>query len=124
MDYLMNSLLILVTILVIIFLSYNKLFNTKMVDDYLKTHYIQEDLKITKISRLNIKEKVKYSVPLIPFLGLLQSYPIGLFSNNNDTFFRKVETEDNSNGEQLRYVELVFNNGNIIELNEFDLYEY
>lgn len=95
-----------------------------MVDEYLKTHYIQDELKITKISRLNIKEKVKYSVPLIPFFGVLQSYPISLFSNNNDTFFRKVETEDNSNGEQLRYVELVFNNGNIIELNEFDLYEY
>jgi len=102
--------------------GFNKISNAKIMDGLLVNYYKDKGLSILKISKLSISEKVKYGVPLSPFIGYFTT-TLGAITNSNNGFYRKIETVDKSDNEQIRYVESDINNADI-SVNEMDVYEF
>lgn len=96
--------------------------NYQQLEDRLKEHYKEQGLEVLSISKLNMTERIKYGVPVSPFISLYQS-SFGMFSVGNKTVCRSVETQSESGSEQIRYVEVSFT-GKGISVNEFDVYEF
>lgn len=121
----MDYSIILIIGLFIAFFVYqiiNKLKSFKVMDEMIIKHYAENDLEVTFMSRLNISEKIKYGVPINPFLSFYRT-SLGSFSNADSSLYRKVETIDKGNNEQIRYLQIDLSNSKIT-VNEFDVYEF
>jgi hypothetical protein len=107
----------------IMYMLYSKIQSISAVDSLLKEYYEDQDITITNISKFNFTERLKYGVPVIPFMGFYYSTCCSLFSKADESYFRKLDTTDKNDAEQIRYVEIIFSQ-NGIEYNEFDTYDF
>lgn len=124
LDYLFIVLLVISTVLILYLLLKDLRINNKLVIEFIEMYFEESEYKIIQISNLNLKEKIKYATPKIPYMSFLSYFPLNFLVEKNNKYFRKVETVDDENGEQLRYIEIELNNGNFVNINEFDVYEY
>ncbi len=111
---------------VALFLSYqvyNRYVSLKTVEQLLKDYYGESGIEVISISKLKVAQKLKYGVPLNPFISLYTS-PLKIFSALDETICRSVETADASGKEHIRYVEINFTAGKGISVNEFETYEF
>lgn len=95
--------------------------NRHEIDDYILNYYQGKKLKVSKILELNLREKIRYGLPIINYRNLL--FP-GNFSVSNSTTYhaRKVELFDDNNEEYTKYLGLDIVSGNVINCNEIDSY--
>lgn len=124
LDYLFIALLVISPVLILYLLVKDLVTNNKLVIEFIEMYFEDSEFKIIQISGLNIKEKIKYATPSIPSMSFVSFFPFNFLTEKNNKYFRKVETVDNRYGEQIRYIEIVLNNGNLVSINEFDVYEY
>ncbi len=118
--------LIIIGGVVVLFFAYQmylRFTSLKVIDGVLKKYYAEQDLRILSISKLSTAEKLKYGVPLNPFISLYTS-SFRVFLSSAENYFRLVETQNRQGGEQLRYVEISFTTRNGISVNEFDSYNF
>ncbi len=116
-------LFILVAIGFLVYMLYSKTQTITAVDGLLKEYYNNQDITITNISKFSITERLKYGVPTIPFMSFYYSTCYSLFTTVDESYFRKLETTDGTDAEQIRYVEIIFSQ-NGIEYNEIDTYHF
>jgi hypothetical protein len=115
-------LFIIVVIGFLVYMLYSKTQSISAVDVLLKEYYEDQNITITNISKFSITERIKYGVPVIPFVGFYSTC-YSLFSKVDESYFRKLDTTDSNDAEQIRYVEIIFSQ-NGIEYNEFDTYDF
>ncbi|BAX81940.1 hypothetical protein [Labilibaculum antarcticum] len=116
-------LFIIVIIGFLIYMLYTKTQSISAVDGLLKEYYEDQNNIITNISKFSFTERLKYGVPVIPFMGFYYSTCYSLFAKVDESYFRKLDTTDKNDTEQIRYVEILFSQ-NGIEYNEFDTYDF
>jgi hypothetical protein len=104
------------------YMLYSKMQTINAVDGLLKEHYENQNITITNISKFSFTERFKYGVPILPFVSFY-STSYSLFTKVEESYFRKLETTDKDDAEQIRYVEILFSQ-NGIEYNEFDTYNF
>jgi hypothetical protein len=121
MDW-VSVLFVLVFISLLVYHIFNKQASAKIMDELLVNYYKDNGLNITDISKLSVSERIKYGAPVSPFIKL-QTSTFSIFTNSNESFFRKIETIDDSDKEHIRYVELSLNNSGV-NVEEFDVYEF
>lgn len=93
------------------------------IDGLLKEYHKDQNITITNISNFNFTERLKYGVPIVPFTGFFYSTCYSLFTKVGESYFRKLDTTNINNTEQIRYVEIIFLQ-NVIKYNEFDTYYF
>lgn len=101
---------------------YLKILFVNSIDEFAKEYYAEQEVIIESISKLNVTEKLKYGVPVIPFFSFYSS-SYSFITQMEETYFRKIETTDKAGSEQIRYLEISFTK-NGLEYNEFDVYEF
>ncbi|MDM8160900.1 hypothetical protein QUH73_13835 [Labilibaculum sp. K2S] len=116
-------LFILIVCAFLIYMLYTKIQSINAIDGLLKEYYEDQDITITNISKFNFTERLKYGVPVIPFMRFYSSTCYSLFSKVDESYFRKLDTTNKNDAEQIRYVEIIFSQ-NGIEYNEFDTYNF
>lgn len=122
MEITVGILFILVVCAFLFYMIYTKIQSIQAIDVLIEEFYEDAELTIDSISKLSVTEKLKYSVPVVPFLSFYSTYN-SLFMDADERYFRKIETTDPSGSEQIRYLELFFSK-NGIEYNEFDIFEF
>lgn len=95
--------------------------NNKAAHQAIKEQYNQGIVSVKHISSLNIKEKIRYGVPITDYLVMYYKLLSPLLRSNNIS--RKVELMDTKNNEYTLYVEVMMNNGLITELKEYDSFD-
>lgn len=110
---------------ILLFLAYqvfNKLATAKTMDELLLNYYKERGLSITHISKLRVPERIKYGVPISPFIRFYTS-TFSMLTFSNESYFRNIETVDISGKEHIRYVEVDLTNSSL-HVKEFDVYEF
>ncbi len=112
---------------IVFYLAYQ--FYTQMsrigeVNGIIEEHYRQKGIQILSISKLSMAERIKYGVPLSPYISFFYTTGFCFFGRSNDSVSRSVETVDASGKEHIRYVEVTFSGGNGPAVSEFDVYEF
>lgn len=102
---------------------YTRNIGLKAADQLLIDYYKAQNIRVISISSLKTADKLKYGVPLNPYVSFYHS-PFQIFSALNENYHRCVETTDVSGKEHIRYVELCSKVGKDIEVKEFDTYEF
>ena len=109
-------------IFVLIIIQLRHLFlSDNTINDEIAKHYEKNGLLVDYVAKLNITEKMKYGVPIIPIFRFY-SYYFGFFTGKID-YIRKVCVTDQMNNEQTKYVELTVQGKEIISFNEFAAYD-
>lgn len=103
-------------------LLYSKIQTINSVDGLIIEYYKNQNITITNISKFNFTERIKYGVPIIPFVGFYSTC-YSLFTKIDESYFRKLDTIDTNDTEQIRYVEITFSQYGI-EYIEFDKYDF
>ncbi|MDE5420045.1 hypothetical protein L3049_18805 [Labilibaculum sp. DW002] len=106
----------------LLYMLYTKIQSLQAIDRLIDEYYSDQEIEVVDISKLNTTEKLKYAVPLMPFFTFYTS-GFSLFSKTDESYFRKVDTTDDSGSEQIRYLEITFTN-NGVEYIEFDKYDF
>ena len=106
----------------VIYMLYTKIQSLQTIDTLIGEYYCNREIEVVSISKLNTTEKLKYAVPLIPFFTFYSS-SFSLFTNTDESYFRKVDTSDASGSEQIRYLEIIFTNNGVAYV-EFDKYDF
>ncbi len=122
-ELLLVLLMVAVGAIVVLYQAYNLAMSLKAIDKMLIDHYREQGNEVLSISKLKAADKIKYGVPLNPYLSFYTS-SFKLFSTLNDSYHRIVETKDASGKEYLRYVEVQFRGKQGMTVNEFDSYEF
>ncbi|MCK3685318.1 hypothetical protein [Maribellus sp. YY47] len=112
-----------VVVVVVFYQAYNRAMSLKSIEKMLIDHYREQGNEVVSISKLKAADKIKYGIPLNPFLSFYTS-SFKLFSAPDESYHRIVETKDSSGKEYLRYVEVAFSGKRGITVNEFDCYEF
>lgn len=116
--------LILTTIILfyIFFQTYRLLVGNKKLNKSIIDHFQCKGFIVLSISKLNINERIKYRVSLIPILWIYSQF-FGFLSDRID-LVRKVELSSKSGKEYIKYIELQIQRNDSISVNEIDSYEY
>jgi hypothetical protein len=106
-------------ILIYIFIKTRHLYqNDDKIRESIIQYYENKGLIVIDVYNLNIKERIKYGVPLIPIFGLY-SYYFGFMSGKID-YVRKVDVIDNNDNDYTKYIELQIQGHDRISLKEFE----
>lgn len=95
----------------------------KVVERLLKAYYNDKGIEVITISPFKTVDKLKYGVPLNPYVSFYTS-TFSFFTAGNERFYRMVETSDPAGHEHLRYVEISLLGNTEISVNEFETYEF
>jgi len=86
-------------------------------------HYQEGNLEVTGILRLNMRERMRYGAPIVPFLSFV-SYSNNFVRRSSDIdCLRKVELIDENDNEFTKYVEVLVENNEVVSFREFDSYD-
>ncbi len=110
-------------IILIIAQFYYRYIKASQIEDIIHNYYKDRGLKVVEISNLTIAEKLKYGVPLNAFIRLY-GFIYTMFSQFGKNHFRKVETIDKEENEQIRYIDLYIRKRKLMSCNEFEVYNY
>lgn len=91
-----------------------------LLEDEIRAYYRKQELEVLSISKLTSRERIRYGVPLIPFVSFYQSAFSFFTSSSIQSVCRSVETRSASGSEQICYVELSASGA----IREFDRYEF
>lgn len=119
MDWI-SILFVLALIVFFVYYIYNDIDRGKVLNELVIDWY-KKNLTINNISQLNLSEKIKYGVPISPYISFLTKNNV--YFNSSNSYSRKIETSNNSENEQIRYVEINFNFSNL-EVHEFEVYKF
>ena len=112
--------------IVVVFLFYqfyNRYTGIKALEQLLQQYYQEQDIELLSISKLKAADKLKYGVPINPFISFYAT-PFKIFSALDESFHRMLETKNASGKEHIRYVEITFTGKKGMHVNEFDTYEF
>lgn len=124
MDELTFTILWLIIVLVIFIIQFRGWWLTyRQLEELLMKYYEQKGLEVLSISKLKAYERVKYGVPMSPFISFYYS-TFSLFRIKKKTICRSVETKNETGTEHIRYVEISFTGAGQISVNEFDVFEF
>lgn len=105
----------------IFFRTYQLYVGNNKIKNAIVKHYQDQGFDVTKISGLNLTERIKYGVPLIPVFRMYNYY-FGIFSGKID-YVQKATIIDRNGNESLKYVELKIRRKKVMAFNEFDSYD-
>jgi hypothetical protein len=111
-------------ILIMIFIIYklrNLYLSEDKIEEEIAKHYEEKGLVVDYVSKLNMTERMKYGVPIMPIFQAY-SYYFGILSGKIE-YIRKVSVIDKKENEHIKYVELTVQGKDIISFNEFASYE-
>ena len=115
------ALIVLITIIVFIYFSVNRISNSQL-NEYIINHFENEEFEIVNIRNLNIREKIHYN----EFSSLSSLFYFGnhfIFSNS-EKYYRVVELIDKKGVEIQKYIEIQLSNRMLVGITIFDNYEY
>lgn len=121
--YILGLVYLVVVVAFVIYRIYKQQKSAQFSDELIEEYYRDKGIQVTGISKLSAAERIKYGVPLNPFIKLYTS-TFSMFSGSNESICRSVETIDESGAEHIRYVEVNFTGKNGITINEFEVYEF
>lgn len=95
----------------------------KQIELIITNYYIDLGLEVKEISKLTLTERIKYGVPL-NFIMSIYGFFFTIFSRLGDNHFRKIETVNEDNEEQIVYIDLYIKKRKLVELKEFKKYNF
>lgn len=99
--------------------------NKRELFEIITNHYQEKELGVTHVLKLNIREKMRYGVPIIPFLSFVSYSSVYFSRSNNDIdYVRKVELVDEEGNEFTKYVDILVENKKVVSFKEFDSYDF
>ena len=107
----------------LLYTVYNRQNKLKLVDAAIANFYREKGREVEGISKLNARERIKYGVPMSPYISFYQS-PFSMMRMANQPVCRSVETTGESGKEYISYVEVSFSGREGMSVNEFDRYEF
>ncbi len=112
-----------VVVLFFIYRIYSRTTSLKAIEKLLNDYYNEQGIQVISISSLKTADKLKYGVPLNPYVSFYTS-TFSFLQMGKEKFYRLVETKDKSGKEHLRYVEVSFSMNANMSVNEFETYEF
>lgn len=107
----------------LLYMVYSRQNKLKLVDGFIRDYYREKGYEVQGISKLNARERIKYGVPMSPYISFYQS-PFSFGRMANQSVCRSVETADETGKEYISYVEVSFSGREGLSVNEFDVYEF
>lgn len=106
-----------------IFTIYNRQNKLKLADEQIRDYYREKGHDVQGISKLNMTERIKYGVPMSPYISFYYS-PFRFLNPADQSICRSVESTDDSGKEYISFVEVSFSSRKGTSLKEFDIYEF
>nr|WP_321409609.1 hypothetical protein [uncultured Carboxylicivirga sp.] len=117
--------IILIGVSVFLFIQSKQLNDSSgLLEEYLKGYYRSKGLELLSISKMTMTDRVKYRIPVSPFVSLLNTGPSLFMSRQPIKIYRVLETSNEKGTEFLHYVEIIFLEGGDFSVSEFDSYEF
>jgi hypothetical protein len=102
---------------------HNRQNKLKLVDEEIRDFYLKKGRKVLSISKLSMAERLKYGVPMSPYISFYYS-TFSFFRMENQSVCRSVESVDETSKEYISYVEVSFSGNDGMAVNEFEVYEF
>ncbi|MCU4175976.1 hypothetical protein [Carboxylicivirga sp. N1Y90] len=123
-----NFYLIGISILVIFIYGYLQLkkhyTHLSLLDSFINEFYKDEGLSVLSISKYSFADRIKYGVPVSPFIGFVNTGTSFFMKRNAVNVFRIVELSNSNGKEYICYLEITFLSGDRFSLKEIDMYEF
>ena len=122
-EFLLPLIFIALAVVYFIYRIYSRTASLKAIEKLLKDYYNEQGIQVISISSLKTADKLKYGVPMNPYISFYYS-TFSFLQAGNEKFYRLVETKDKSGKEHLRYVEVSFSGNTNMKVNEFESFEF
>lgn len=96
----------------------------KQMNKFLKDFYSEGDFKVTGVSKFNVRERLKYRIPISPFVSFFNTGTSFFSQSRSIKVFRIVETLNSEGKEFIFYLEITFLQDGLFDINEIDVYEF
>ncbi len=119
LPYILNGLFLALLVIQIFYRYANK----RQIETIIKNHYKSQSAEVQNIVKLTITERLKYGVPL-NFIFSMYNFFFTIFTRLGKNHFRKIEILNKEHKEEIVYVDLYIKKRKLIEIKEFEKYQF